>query len=71
MRNEEIDDQLAWLARGPSSSITTFKGYKINGNTFYTRSQDQKSTNQNSGVRIDAIDTTGQTDKYYGYTEEI
>ncbi|WVZ80446.1 hypothetical protein U9M48_027919 [Paspalum notatum var. saurae] len=71
MRNEEIDDHLSWLARRPCSSTTTFKRYEINGNTFYTRSQDQKSTNQNSGVRIDAIDTTGQTDKYYGYIEEI
>ncbi|WVZ83355.1 hypothetical protein U9M48_030513 [Paspalum notatum var. saurae] len=49
MCNEEINDQLAWLARGPSSSIPTFEGYEINGNTFYTRSQDQKSTNQNMG----------------------
>ncbi|WVZ52986.1 hypothetical protein U9M48_003981 [Paspalum notatum var. saurae] len=58
--NEEIDDQLPWLARGPSSSIPTFRGCKINGNTFYMRSQDQKSLNQNSGVRIDAMDTTGK-----------
>ena len=64
MSNEEIDDQLAWLAKGPSSSIPTFKG-----NTYYMRSQDQKSTNQDSGVRIDAIDTTGKKDKYYSYIE--
>jgi hypothetical protein len=48
--DECIDKQLAWLARGPCSSILTFQAYEINGYTFYTRSQDNKSTNQNSGV---------------------
>jgi hypothetical protein len=33
--------------------------------------QDKKSTNQNSGVRIDATNTNGQKDTYYGYIEEI
>ena len=59
------------LARSPSSAILTFQGYKINGNTFYTIAQDKKSTNQNSGVRFDAIDENGQKDTYYGYIEEI
>jgi Transposase family tnp2/Domain of unknown function (DUF4218)/Domain of unknown function (DUF4216) len=69
--NEEIDAQLAWLARGPSSEISTFQGYQINGYTFYTRAQDNKSTNQNSGVRIDATNNDGEKDTYYGYIEEI
>ena len=29
------------------------------------------STNQNSGVRIDATDSSGQTNSYFGYIEEI
>ncbi len=37
MGNETINQQLAFLARGPSSSIATFQGYEINGYTFYTR----------------------------------
>ena len=49
----------------------TFKDYKINGNTFYTIDQDKKSTNQNSGVRFDAIDSRGQKDIFYGYIEQI
>nr|AAT38070.1 putative TNP2 transposable element [Oryza sativa Japonica Group] len=32
--NETIDRQLAFLARGPSGSVTTFQGYEINGYTF-------------------------------------
>lgn len=68
---EGIDAQLAFVARGPSSTILTFQGYDINGYTFYTRAQDKKSTNQNSGVRIDATDTNGNTNSYYGIIEEI
>ena len=59
------------LAASPSSTVLNFQGYEINGNTFYTIAQDKKSTNQNSGVRFDAIDENGQKDTYYGYIEEI
>ena len=45
MGNNEIQEQLAWLARGPANSILTYQGYEINEYTFYTRSQDNKSTN--------------------------
>ena len=48
----------------------TFKGYQINGNTFYTIAQDQKSTNQNSSVRFDAATESGK-DTYYGYIVDI
>ena len=48
-----VSDELFLLSRGPSSTIWTFQGYEINGNTFYTNMQDKKSTNQNSGVRFD------------------
>jgi hypothetical protein len=59
------------LARKPSSTILTFQGYEINGNTFYTTTQDKKSTNQNSGVCFDAANDNGRKDIYYGYIEEI
>ena len=52
-------------------AILTFQGYDINGYTFYTKAQDDKSTNQNSGVRIDAYDTNGEKDIYYGWIDEI
>ena len=71
MDNDEIHEQLAWLARGLANSILTYQGYEINGYTFYTRAQDNKSFNQNSGVRIDATDSNGQTNSYFGYIEEI
>ena len=60
MGDDTIEEQLALLAKDPSISISTFQGYKINGYTFYWRAQDKKSTYQNSGVRIDAIDNNGK-----------
>ncbi|KAK1685725.1 hypothetical protein QYE76_046573 [Lolium multiflorum] len=71
MSDNEVVDQLYMLAKTPSSTITTFQGYEINGNTFYTIAQDKKSTNQNSGVRFDAATENGQKVTYYGYIEEI
>ena len=69
--NTTVSDELFSLSRGPSSTVLTYKGYEINGNTFYTIAQDQKSTNQNSGVRFDAATENGQKVTYYGYIEEI
>nr|ABF98290.1 transposon protein, putative, CACTA, En/Spm sub-class [Oryza sativa Japonica Group] len=71
MGNESINQQLAFLARGPSGSIATFQGYEINGYTFYTRAQDMKSTNQNSAVRVDAMGHDGTTATYYSAIEDI
>jgi hypothetical protein len=71
MSDNKVVDQLYMLAKTPSSTITTFQGYEINGNTFYTIAQDKKSTNQNSGVRFDAATENGQKVTYYGYIEEI
>ena len=71
MHNMDISEQLFLLARGPSWNILTYQWYEINGNTFYTIAQDKKSTNQNSGVRMDATDNNGKKDTYYGYIEEI
>ena len=65
MHDGDIQDDLHSLSQLPSSNIMTFKGYQINGNTFYTIAQDKKSTNQNSGVRFDATTNTGK-ETYYG-----
>jgi len=59
------------LARQPSWHILTYKGYEINGNIFYTVAQDKRSTNQNSGVRIDATDPSWNKQTYYGRIEDI
>jgi hypothetical protein len=71
MKDNVIEEQLYLLAKLPSSTILTFQGYEINANTFYTVAQDKKSTNQNSGIRFDAVTGKGRTKTYYGYIEEI
>ena len=71
MHNMDIGEQLFLLSKGPFWNILTYQGYKINGNTFYTAAQDKKSTNQNSGVRMDATDSNGKKETFYGYIEEI
>ena len=48
--------ELYHLAMVPSSIVLMYKGYDINAYTFYTRKQDAKSANQNSGVQIEAYD---------------
>jgi hypothetical protein len=66
-----IHPQVALLARGPSSTIVKFQAYDINGYAFYTRDQNRKTTHQNSGVRIDAMDNNNNKNSYYGVIEEI
>ena len=46
MHDGDIEDDLYSLSQLPSSNIMTFKGYEINGNTFYMIAQDKKSTNK-------------------------
>ena len=41
------------LAVGPNFNVPTWKGYDINHYSFYTKSQDDKSSVQNSGVSVD------------------
>jgi hypothetical protein len=68
------DDEKAFdvynLAQGPMINVVTYQAYDINGYTFYTEAQDQKSVYQNSGVMMDAL-TGKKKDRYYGRIEEI
>ena len=64
--DDNIDEQLYLLARQPSWHILMYQGYEINGNTYYTVAQDKRSTNQNSGVRINGTDPNGNIQTYYG-----
>ena len=71
MGDDTIAEQLQWLAKGPSMTIMQYQAYEINRYTFYTRAQDEKSTNQNSGVRMDAIGNDRNKDSYFGVMEQI
>ncbi|WVZ75912.1 hypothetical protein U9M48_023930 [Paspalum notatum var. saurae] len=60
------------LASGPSSRVTTWQAYDINGQTFYTAAKDKKSVCKNIEVRIDAMDDgTGSKVTYFGFIEDI
>jgi hypothetical protein len=59
-----------YLAQGPMVNVVTHQAYDINGYTFYTEAQDQKSVYQNSGVTMKAR-TGKKKDTYYGRIEEI
>jgi hypothetical protein len=69
--NPDDIEILQILASGPSTTIHRYTSYGINGYTFYTRAQDNKKTNQNSGVRTDTCDCDGNKETYYGFIEEI
>ena len=71
INDNTVGQELYLLAKSPSSTILTFQGYEINGNTFYTETQDKKCTNQNSGVRFDATNDNGTKDTYYGCIQQI
>ena len=60
------------LVSGPSTQITMWQGYNVNGYTFHTKEKDKKSAAQNCGVRYVGIDeSTGQRRSYFGQIEEI
>jgi hypothetical protein len=70
-RNHDDIEILQILASWPSTMIHRYTSYGINSYTFYTRAQDNKKKNQNSGVRTDAYDCDGNRETYYGFIEDI
>jgi hypothetical protein len=48
------------LTSDPHSLIKSWQAYDINGYIFYTKANDSRSQFQNSGVRVDTGDSTGQ-----------
>jgi len=74
-------DELKWLARGPNFDVITWSAYYINKFSFYTNTEDQKSTMQNSGVTLESESMHFASSKdnnpvmatisYFGVIEEI
>jgi hypothetical protein len=65
------DMMMKMLASHPSSCVTSWQVYYINGYTYYTKGKDKKSVAQNSDIRIEAIDPQGLKTTYYGYIHDI
>jgi hypothetical protein len=59
------------LVQGTSRHVTIGQAYGINGFTFYTKAKDKKSQHQNSGIRVDELDSEGNLNTYYGYNDEV
>ena len=69
------------LVDGPKRNVRSWEGYDINKYSFYTKSQDDKSTVQNNGVSLRAesqhFATTNDDNPclvsmpYFGVIEEI
>jgi hypothetical protein len=56
----EEEKMIRLLTSGPQSLVKSWQAYDINGCTFYIKANDSRSQYQNSGVRVDAKDSTGQ-----------
>jgi hypothetical protein len=48
------------MVAGPHGVVKSWQAYDINGFTFYTKAKDCRRQCQNSGVRVDVEDNTGQ-----------
>jgi hypothetical protein len=60
------------LASCPSSCVTSWQAYDINGYTYYTKENDKRSVAKNSSIRIEAFDPLiGVKTMYYGYIQDI
>jgi hypothetical protein len=70
--NDESTNTVKKITSIPSTQITTWQGYDINGDRFHTKEKDKKSATQNSGIQYEGIDkSTGQSRKYYGVIQDI
>ena len=50
---ETVEEQtIKRLAAGPSSQVTSYQGYDINGYLFYTAAKGKKTVSRNNDVRI-------------------
>jgi hypothetical protein len=56
----EEEKMIRLLTSAPHNLVKSWQAYDINGCTFYTKAKDGMSQCQNSGVRVDAEDSTGQ-----------
>jgi len=81
MNDPSASGTLTWLANGLKFDVLCCSGYEVNGCLFYTKSRDDKSTMQNSGVTLQAESMQFSTSKdqnpvvgsmpYYGIIVEI
>jgi hypothetical protein len=79
--DDSASDTIKQLSAEPKCNVVTWSAYDINKTSFYTKSKDDKSTMQNSGVMIvaESMHFSSSKDKnpliastpYFGVIEEI
>jgi hypothetical protein len=68
---ETTDDIIiSRLAARPSTQVTSWKAYEINGYTYYTHANDSTCVNQNS-FQIEALNGVGRKIQFFGIIEDI
>jgi len=81
LKDSTTSETLTWLAAGLKFDVISCTTYEVNNCIFYTKSMDEMSTVQNSGVTLEAESLHFSTSKdtnpllgsmsYYGFIEEI
>ena len=80
-KDSTASETLTWLAAGLKFDVISCTAYEVNNSIFYTKSLDEKSTIQNSGVtlKVESMQFSSSKDTnhvlgsmtYYGFIEEI
>ncbi|XP_077246449.1 uncharacterized protein LOC143886385 [Tasmannia lanceolata] len=80
-RSEKLSEKLRWLAGGPSTVVTKYKGFISRGFRFHTKSRERLRKTQNSGVVVTASTRSFSSSKernpmagdvsYYGFLTDI
>ena len=78
---DSVSDHVFWLAKGSRPIVKRYKGYYVNGYSFYTKTSDSRCKTQNSGVTLAALTSSFASSKdqnpivgdviYYGAILEI
>jgi len=63
-KDSTASETLTWLAAGLRFDVISCTVYEVNNCIFYTKSVDEKSTVQNSGVTLEAKSMQLSTSKY-------
>jgi len=81
LKDSTTSETLTWLVAGLKFDVISCKAYEVNNCIFYTKSMDEKSTFQNSGVTLEVESMQFLTSKdtnrvlgsmaYYGFIKEI
>jgi hypothetical protein len=65
------ETMMKMLTSSPSSCVTSWQAYDINGYTYYTKEKDMRSVAQNSGIHIEAFDPLEVKTTYYRYIQDM